>query len=88
MIRGAEEAVPGVLVGRTRIDGDVTVPGEPVHLRVDASIAYGRPIPATAEKLRDEIHRRLSAQTTMNIDTIDIAVRDVQRLSGRSEQRG
>ena len=88
MIRGAEEAVPGVLVGRTRIDGDVTVPGEPVHIRVDASIAYGRPIPATAERLRGEIHRRLSAQTMMNIDAIDIAVRDVQRLSGRSEQRG
>jgi len=88
MIRGAEDAVPGVLVGRTRIDGDVTVPGEPVRIRVDASIAYGRPIPATAEKLRSEIHRRLSAQTTMNVEAIDIAVRDVQRLSEGAEQRG
>jgi len=88
MIRGAEEVVPGVLVGRTRIDGDVTVPGEPVRIQVDASIAYGRSIPATAEALRSEIHRRLSAQTTMNVDAIDIAVRDVQRLSEGAEQRG
>ncbi|WP_029150564.1 hypothetical protein [Microbacterium indicum] len=87
VIRAAETAFPGVLVGACRFDGDVTVPGEPIRVRVDASVPYGEPIPALAGRLRVEIRGRLRAHTSMNLAAVDIAVRDVRRPRGREESR-
>lgn len=88
VIRAAESIVPGILVGRCRFDGDVTVPGGPVLVRVDVSVPYGMPIPDLADRLRAEISRRLSAHTTLNVTGIDITVSDLrQSPSGTGEER-
>lgn len=85
MVRAAERIVPGVVVGKCRFDGDVTVPGEPVTVRIDISVPYGEPIIGLADSLRDEIDARLVAHTSLNVTGIDITVKDVQDLSGRTE---
>lgn len=78
LIRAAEGAVPGLLVGRCRFDGDVTSPGAPVRVLVEASAPYGVPLTRTADQLRAEITARLAAHTALNITAIDITIRDVR----------
>ncbi|MBO0981916.1 Asp23/Gls24 family envelope stress response protein [Microbacterium sp. SD291] len=78
LIRGAENALPGVLVGRCRLDGDVTLPGEPIRIGLDASVPYGEPITRLAERLRAEVDDRLRTHTELNVVEIDIMVRDIR----------
>lgn len=85
LIRAAEHTVPGVVVGKCRFDGDVTVPGEPVRVRVDVSVPYGEPIPDLTDRLRAEISARLKSHTTLNVTGIDIKVHDIQQLRMRTE---
>ncbi len=85
VIRAAEHTVPGVVIGKCRFDGDVTVPGEPVRVRVDVSVPYGEPIPDLAERLRTEISARVMTHTTLNVTSIDITVHDIQQLQNRTE---
>lgn len=79
-IRSAENTVPGVLVGKCWLDGDVTVPGEAVRVRIDASVPYGATIPDLVDRLRAEIANRLDAHTTLNVAGIDITVSDLRQL--------
>ncbi|MGF3057467.1 Asp23/Gls24 family envelope stress response protein [Microbacterium sp. YY-01] len=83
VIRAAENMVSGVLVGRCRFDGDVTVPGEPILIHVDISVPYGKPIPELVDRLRAEISTRLSANTTLNVTRIDITVSDLRHSPSR-----
>ncbi len=85
LIRAAENTVPGILVGACRFDGDVTVVGEPVRIRVDVSVPYGDPISNLAGRLREEISARIQANTTLNLGGIDITVQDIQHLPDRTE---
>ncbi len=87
VIRAAESTVPGVLVGKCRFDGDVTIPGEPVRICVDLSVPYGEPIPDLSDRLRQEISARLKAHTTLNVTGIDVSVRDIQTPSLTEEKR-
>jgi len=78
MIRAAGDSIPDVIVGRCRIDGDVTVPGEPVTVSVDISVAWGESIPIAADRARDAIQRQLAKHTELNIAAVDITVQDVR----------
>jgi len=80
LIRTAGDAIPGVLVGRSRLDGDVTVPGAPIRIHVEASVTYGLPIARLAERLRMEIGDRLRTHAELNITEVDIVVHDVRDL--------
>ena len=84
VIRAAENTVPGLLVGSCRFDGDVTVPGEAVLIRVEVSVPYGLPIPDLVDRLRAEIGARLTAHTTLNVTGIDITVSDLRQLPNRT----
>lgn len=86
LIRSAENAVPGLLVGRCHLDGDVTVPGTPIRIAIDASALYGEPIMSITERLRAEVDSRLRAHTELNIVAIDIAIRDIREVSSWTEQ--
>lgn len=86
LIRSAENAVPGLLVGRSRLDGDVTVPGEPIRVDIEASALYGEPLMQITERLRVEVAERLRAHTALNIVAIDIAIRDIREVSSWTEQ--
>lgn len=86
LVRAAENAVPGVLVGRCRLDGDATVTGEPIRVRVEASVLYGDPIPDLVDRLRAEIATRLTVHTDLNVTGIDITVHDIRQLPSLTEE--
>ena len=78
LIRGAEHAVPGTLVGRCTLQGEVTEPDAPITIALDASVPFGQPIPKLMKALRTEIGKRLRKHTELNVTAIDINVRDVR----------
>ncbi|PRB16087.1 Asp23/Gls24 family envelope stress response protein [Microbacterium sp. MYb62] len=86
LIRSAENAVPGLLIGRCRLDGDVTIADAPIRVEIDASALHGQPIPLVAAQLRAEVGRSLRAHTELNIVAIDIAVRDIREASSWTEE--
>jgi hypothetical protein len=81
LIRSAENAVPGLLIGRCRLEGDVTQPGTPIRVAIDASALHGQSIPKVAAELRAEVDRGLRAHTELNVVAIDIAIRDIREVS-------
>lgn len=86
LIRSAENAVPGLLVGRCRLDGDVAQPGSPIRVEIDASALHGQSIPKVAEELRAEVDRSLRAHTELNVVAIDIAIKDIREVSSWAEE--
>ncbi|WP_221585186.1 hypothetical protein [Microbacterium sp. G2-8] len=86
VIRAAERAVPGVVIGRCRLDGDVEAVGAPVRIRVDASVPYGQPLPDAARALRDAISRDLAAHVDLDITAVDITIHDIQALPRAAEE--
>lgn len=77
LIRAAGDAVDGVLIGRCVLEGDVTVPREPIRVRVEASVFWGESIPEKADLLRASIAHALLEHTELSVESIDIAVTDV-----------
>lgn len=86
LIRSAENAVPGIMVGRSTLDGDVTVVGEPIRIAIEVTAIYGESIPTAVERLRAEIAERLHRQTDLTVTSIDVTVRDIQRISSAAEE--
>jgi hypothetical protein len=87
LIRSAENAVPGVLVGRTALDGDVTTVGTPVVIGIEVSMLYGEPIPEAVSQLRTEVADRVRRHTDLHVASIDVTVRDIQRVENWTEGR-
>ncbi|KAM9861742.1 Asp23/Gls24 family envelope stress response protein [Leucobacter sp. BZR 635] len=85
LIRSSEHAVPGVLLGKCTLDGDVTVIGEPVRVSVEMSVPYGASIPALAERVRGEIRAQLTAHTTLNVTAVDVVIHDIQHIPTQTE---
>ena len=86
LVRSAESVVPGLLIGRCRLDGDVTAPGAPIRVEIEASALLGRPIPEVAAQLRFEVDRRLRTDTELNVVAIDIVIRDVREVSSWTQE--
>ena len=86
LIRSAENAVPGIMVGRSTLDGDVTVVGEPIRIAIEVNAIYGESIPTAVARLRTEIAERLHRQTDLTVTSIDVTVRDIQRISSAAEE--
>lgn len=86
LIRSAENAVPGILVGRSTLDGDVTTAGAPVRIAIEVNAVYGESIPTAIERLRTEVADRLRRQTDLVITGIDVTVKDIQRISSAGEE--
>ncbi|MBC7442724.1 MAG: Asp23/Gls24 family envelope stress response protein [Ramlibacter sp.] len=77
ILRAAGDSLPNIIVGRCRLDGDVTVPGTPITVRVDASVREGENIPATAGALRRVLYAALRQHTDLNVAAVDITIRDL-----------
>jgi uncharacterized alkaline shock family protein YloU len=77
LIRAAGDAVPGALVGRCRLDGDVTVPGSPITVAVEADVYWGEPLPDAAQRIREDIARALRRHTELTLAAIDVTITDV-----------
>lgn len=87
LIRSAENAVAGVLVGRSTLDGDVTTAGAPVKISIEVNAVYGQSIPRVVESLRHEVAERVTRHTALNVVAIDITVRDIQNVESWTEER-
>ena len=86
IIRSAENAVHGILVGRSTLDGDVTAVGEPIRIAIEVNAVYGESIPQAVDRLREEVAERLRRQTSLTVTAIDVTVRDIQRISSAAEE--
>jgi uncharacterized alkaline shock family protein YloU len=78
MIRAVGDSLDGVLIGKCRLHGDITLPGAPVTVDVNVSARYGHPLPDMAQKLRREITAALAVHTEMVIEEVNITVVDIR----------
>ena len=86
LIRSAGDSVGGVLVGRCRLDGDVTLPGAPVLIALDATVFWGERIPDVVDRLREAVFTELLRHTELDVVAIDITVHDVHVVQSAPEQ--
>ena len=77
LVRSAGDGVAGTFVGSCTFDGDVTVPGSPVTVNVEASVFWGERMPQTAQRLRDAITTSLLHHTELNIQAVNVTITDV-----------
>ncbi|MBM7024804.1 Asp23/Gls24 family envelope stress response protein [Clavibacter zhangzhiyongii] len=78
LVRQAGDEVPGVLIGRCTLDGDVTRAGEPVRVALTMSAVWGDPLPGLAQRVRERVHAALLRHTELRVEGIDVTVVDVQ----------
>jgi len=77
LIRTTADAVPGVVVARCTLDGDVDQLGAPVRVSVEVAVREGVAIPATATLVRSTVADVLDEQTDLVVDAVDVVVRDL-----------
>jgi len=78
LVRNIGDSLGGVLIGRCRLDGDVTVPGAPVEVNVNVSARYGYPLPGLAEQLREAVVAGLLVETELNVAAVNVAFTDMR----------
>lgn len=77
LIRRTGDGVPGVLVARCRLDGDVTKLAAPIRVVVEVAIVSGPSIVATADLVRTGVAQALDEQTDLLVEAVDVVVRDL-----------
>ncbi|MCS5720176.1 Asp23/Gls24 family envelope stress response protein [Herbiconiux sp. CPCC 205763] len=77
LVRAAGDSIDGIIIGRSTLHGDVTVPGTPITVTIDATVSWGSNIPQTTELLREAIIRTLELHTDLLIAGVDITVHDI-----------
>ncbi len=77
LVRAAGDSIDGLMIGRCALDGDVTEPGAPVTVSIDATVYWGRSIPQVTEQLRIAVFESLALHTDLDVVAVDITVHDV-----------
>ena len=77
LIRAACDSVPGVLVGRCRLSGDVTALGSPTTVDVEVDVFWGDRMSSTADLIREAVSHALRRHTDLNLTAINVTVTDV-----------
>lgn len=77
LVRDAGDRVPGVLVGRVRLDGDVEILETAVTVQMDVTVLWGTHIPDRVSALRVAVASALATNTDLLIAAIDVTVSDV-----------
>jgi uncharacterized alkaline shock family protein YloU len=89
LIRAAGDGVGGAIIGRVRLDGDVTVPGEPIAIDVTASGVFGRNLLELAQEIRAVVGDALREHTELVVASIDVTIQDVHtRRTASTEVQG
>ena len=81
--RDAGDAVPGVLVGKVRLEG---VAGGPVTVRVWMSVRFGVPVRAAVDDVRVTVAAAVENLTTLPVSGVDVTVVDVHDAEGLEGQ--
>ncbi|XAS65464.1 Asp23/Gls24 family envelope stress response protein [Micrococcaceae bacterium Sec5.8] len=92
LVRSVGDTIDGIMIGKSRFIGDVTVPGTPVTLDVDVSARYGYRLPDLAETLRRELDTALATHSDLNITLVNITITELRPpsphgLKGQDDDR-
>ena len=77
LVRRAGDDVPGVVVARCGLDGDVTELDAPIRVTVEVAVTVGTPIAPAAEAVRSAVAMTLDEQTDLVVTAVDVVVRDL-----------
>ncbi|MCT2085662.1 Asp23/Gls24 family envelope stress response protein [Microbacterium enclense] len=75
LIRTVGDDVPGLLVGRVRIDQPE--PTAPLDVRVSVSVLFGYPMQGTVDLMRDGIRAAIERHGELRVGRVDVTVGDV-----------
>ncbi|PYI38950.1 hypothetical protein CVS30_06445 [Arthrobacter psychrolactophilus] len=78
MVRAVGDSMGGVLIGRCRLVGDVTVAGAAVEVNINVSARYGYQLPSLAQELREAVAAELLVHTELNILAVNVAFTDLR----------
>lgn len=78
LVRSVGDAIDGVIVGRTRIDGDVETLGAPIQVHVEISVRYGEPFGEVAARMRSAVVAELTRHVELTVAAVDVTVTDVR----------
>ncbi|MGN5732915.1 Asp23/Gls24 family envelope stress response protein [Arthrobacter psychrochitiniphilus] len=78
LVRSVGDSLGGVLIGRCRLEGEVSVPGAPVEVRIHVSARYGYPLPTLAQQLREAVWAQLLVHTELNVVAVHVAFTDLR----------
>ena len=82
LIRTVGDEVPGVLVGRVRLDQAEAA--APLDVRVTVSVLFGHPMEQTVERMRQGIRDAIERHGDLRVGRVDVTVGDVH-LEGEDE---
>jgi uncharacterized alkaline shock family protein YloU len=77
LIRAAGDGTAGAILGTVQLDGDVTVPAEPITVNITVTAPFGQNLSALAELLRAKITDELVTHTELTIATVNVTVHDI-----------
>ena len=77
LVRAAGDGTGGSLIGKVDLDGDVTVPAEPITVTVTASAAYGPNLVVLAQLIRERIVQALQTHTELNVLAVNVAIENM-----------
>lgn len=77
LLRSVADDIPGIIAGKTQIDGDVETPGAPVEVTITASILWGTSAQAVSQDLRQRIYNALTEHTDLNVHAVNVTIEDV-----------
>lgn len=86
LIRSVGDHIPGIVIGRCRLDGDVEVSGAPIQVSITASIAWGQSVADLTTLLRQRVYDALDQHTELNLVAVDIVVEDLHVDAIEGEQ--
>ncbi|WP_146244229.1 hypothetical protein [Curtobacterium sp. MCBD17_032] len=77
LVRRAGDGVPGVVVSRCVLDGDVGALAAPVRVSVEIAVVAGIPLVPVADVVRRAVEEALATQTDLTVQAVDVVVRDL-----------
>lgn len=83
-LREVADDVPGVVVARCAVQGDLDDPGTSVGARLSISVAWPLRLSEVAGQVRGRVRAELGAQTGRPPGEVDIEVLDLHTLGGQA----
>lgn len=77
LIRGAEDSIPGLIVGKCRFQGPIDEPGAEIRVSLEVSVLYGLSLHRLIAALRQEVSERIERHTELQLEAVDIHVSDI-----------
>lgn len=77
LIRAAGDGTGGAIVGKVDLDGDVTIPDEPIAINITATVAWGENLIDLSQRMREQITKELLTHTELNVTAVNVTIQDI-----------